>query len=86
MSNLDNSGMFDLLEENPIPLEQQNPEVAEFILSIVNKTNKQNIIGAYFSSAGLKLKKQIINTVKPNRNDPCSCGSNKKYKKCCGAN
>jgi len=20
----------------------------------------------------------------PNRNDPCSCGSNKKYKKCCG--
>lgn len=21
----------------------------------------------------------------PNRNDPCSCGSGKKYKKCCGA-
>ena len=21
---------------------------------------------------------------KPNRNDPCSCGSGKKYKKCCG--
>ena len=21
---------------------------------------------------------------KPQRNDPCSCGSNKKYKKCCG--
>jgi SWIM/SEC-C metal-binding protein len=20
----------------------------------------------------------------PNRNDPCSCGSGKKYKKCCG--
>jgi len=20
----------------------------------------------------------------PNRNDPCSCGSSKKYKKCCG--
>lgn len=23
---------------------------------------------------------------KPGRNDPCSCGSGKKYKKCCGAN
>ncbi len=23
-------------------------------------------------------------TKKPNRNDPCSCGSGKKYKKCCG--
>lgn len=22
---------------------------------------------------------------KPNRNDPCPCGSGKKYKKCCGA-
>ncbi len=21
---------------------------------------------------------------KPGRNDPCSCGSGKKYKKCCG--
>ena len=23
-------------------------------------------------------------TNKPNRNDPCPCGSGKKYKKCCG--
>ncbi|WP_308772401.1 SEC-C metal-binding domain-containing protein, partial [uncultured Bilophila sp.] len=23
---------------------------------------------------------------KPGRNDPCPCGSGKKYKKCCGAN
>jgi preprotein translocase subunit SecA len=23
---------------------------------------------------------------KPERNDPCPCGSGKKYKKCCGAN
>ncbi|HOA42078.1 MAG TPA: SEC-C metal-binding domain-containing protein [Bacillota bacterium] len=22
---------------------------------------------------------------KPDRNDPCPCGSGKKYKKCCGA-
>lgn len=27
----------------------------------------------------------IIKTVVPGRNDPCSCGSGKKYKKCCGA-
>jgi hypothetical protein len=23
--------------------------------------------------------------MKPGRNDPCPCGSGKKYKKCCGA-
>jgi SWIM/SEC-C metal-binding protein len=32
------------------------------------------------------LNKPITTTFdkKPNRNDPCSCGSGKKYKKCCG--
>lgn len=27
----------------------------------------------------------IVKGVQPGRNDPCSCGSGKKYKKCCGA-
>ena len=27
----------------------------------------------------------IRNAVKVGRNDPCPCGSGKKYKKCCGA-
>jgi uncharacterized protein YecA (UPF0149 family) len=26
----------------------------------------------------------IKGEAKPNRNDPCPCGSGKKYKKCCG--
>lgn len=32
------------------------------------------------------LNKPVTTTFEktPNRNDPCSCGSNKKYKKCCG--
>ena len=29
-------------------------------------------------------KKTIVNEEKVGRNDPCPCGSNKKYKKCCG--
>jgi uncharacterized protein YecA (UPF0149 family) len=28
--------------------------------------------------------KQVIRTNKVGRNDPCPCGSGKKYKKCCG--
>jgi uncharacterized protein YecA (UPF0149 family) len=31
------------------------------------------------------LKPIIRQGAKIGRNDPCSCGSNKKYKKCCGA-
>ncbi len=32
-----------------------------------------------------KLSRTIIKTQKIGRNDPCPCGSGKKYKKCCGA-
>ena len=32
------------------------------------------------------VKKPVVKTVKVGRNDPCPCGSGKKYKKCCGQN
>jgi preprotein translocase subunit SecA len=31
-------------------------------------------------------KKPVVNKEKVGRNDPCPCGSGKKFKKCCGAN
>ncbi|MHB1394394.1 MAG: SEC-C metal-binding domain-containing protein [Clostridia bacterium] len=33
-----------------------------------------------------RLSGTVIKAKEPERNDPCSCGSGKKYKKCCGAN
>jgi len=33
---------------------------------------------------GEMVKSQPISVTKIGRNDPCSCGSGKKYKKCCG--
>ncbi len=33
-----------------------------------------------------KKSKTIVKDKEPGRNDPCPCGSGKKYKKCCGAN
>jgi len=35
---------------------------------------------------GDEPKKPVTNKNKVGRNDPCPCGSGKKYKKCCGAN
>jgi hypothetical protein len=32
-----------------------------------------------------KLRNPIRASVVPNRNDPCSCGSGRKYKRCCGS-
>ena len=33
-----------------------------------------------------RSSKTIVNENKVGRNDPCPCGSGKKYKKCCGKN
>jgi preprotein translocase subunit SecA len=33
-----------------------------------------------------KVKQIVREAVKVGRNDPCPCGSGKKYKKCCGVN
>jgi len=38
------------------------------------------------SGDGEKPKPVRKTTKKPGRNDPCPCGSGKKYKKCCGIN
>ena len=39
----------------------------------------------YFNDAKFPSVKQYIReTPKPGRNEPCPCGSGKKYKKCCG--
>jgi preprotein translocase subunit SecA len=37
------------------------------------------------STGGEAPVQQVVRGDKVGRNDPCPCGSGKKYKKCCGA-
>ncbi|WP_446898086.1 SEC-C metal-binding domain-containing protein [Clostridium sp. LBM24168] len=46
--------------------------------SIFSKEKRKNIHKKWVSS------KTIVNKTKIGRNDPCPCGSGKKYKNCCG--
>lgn len=39
----------------------------------------------YNKSDGDGIREPVKKTKKPGRNEPCPCGSGKKYKKCCGA-
>jgi len=48
--------------------------------SILTEEQKQEIIKTH------KKSKTVIKDKEPGRNDPCPCGSGKKYKKCCGVN
>ena len=47
--------------------------------SILSEEKRQDITKAH------KKSKTVVKDKEPGRNDPCSCGSGKKYKKCCGA-
>lgn len=59
-----------LLQENTLFAEiEVNNDVDENISELERLLNKPKTV---------RFEK------KPNRNDPCSCGSGKKYKKCCG--
>jgi preprotein translocase subunit SecA len=60
--------------------------VADFTRNIQRKKEKE-MAELQFAGGGSGTveKKQAISTKKAGRNDPCPCGSGKKYKKCCGA-
>jgi preprotein translocase subunit SecA len=45
-----------------------------------------NPIMASVSGEIAKKKITVVKADKVGRNDPCPCGSGKKYKACCGAN
>jgi SEC-C motif-containing protein len=40
--------------------------------------------GRWYFTGGDMVKPKPITVSKPGRNDPCTCGSGLKYKKCCG--
>ena len=43
-------------------------------------------IAAYWQSSGRALpRREPLRSVKVGRNEPCPCGSGKKFKKCCGS-
>jgi len=46
-------------------------------------SNDQDIIAVQFNN-GLRAEFSDQYCTKVGRNDPCLCGSGKKYKKCCG--
>jgi preprotein translocase subunit SecA len=60
--------------------------VQDFTRNIQRKKEKEMAELQFAGGAsGTVEKKQAISDKKAGRNDPCPCGSGKKYKKCCGA-
>lgn len=69
---------------NPIPLEQEDPELGALLADVCTynaSVQKKDRIIVDFETC--TIRERTIKSVKVGRNDPCPCGSGKKYKKCC---
>lgn len=75
--------------------ENDTTGIVEFIASYVQKGTKydhhevsqfEKVDGRWYFKDGQVKDTTVVRTeAKVGRNDPCPCGSGKKYKKCCGA-
>lgn len=78
---------------HPAVVRVQTPRRAEVVLSICNKHDWEVIVGVEPDEPeNIADVEKLLNrptplrkAVKVGRNEPCSCGSGLKYKKCCGA-
>ena len=80
-------------DKKPIIVRVQTDERARFVANICKENGWHFIIGfEQDKPEDISDLKRALNPPMPvqsekiGRNDPCPCGSGKKYKKCCGAN
>jgi len=76
-------------EARPDPSEQQRiaakTSVEDFTRNIQRKKEKELAELQFVGGDGSTGPQQVVSGQKVGRNDPCPCGSGKKYKKCHGA-
>lgn len=55
-------------------------------VNISNMPKREKVAEPVVTNQEGSVRKPVVKEEKTGRNDPCPCGSGKKYKKCCGAN
>jgi preprotein translocase subunit SecA len=77
---------FDMFEEM---INNIQDEAAQKVLSVVIDTDREikrvQVAKPTTATHGGEARKPVRKAAGAGRNDPCPCGSGKKYKKCCGA-
>lgn len=83
-------GLFEILAKHDIPFStQQAGKLAELFAQVSNNTrlwsnNGHTPLELHKRFAPPSSRPQPVRKEKIGRNEPCPCGSGKKYKKCCG--
>ncbi|MBC5639704.1 MULTISPECIES: SEC-C metal-binding domain-containing protein [Clostridia] len=63
---------------------EEEKNIFAYELEHLAKSIKRWSLNGYSENEITKLEQRVVNEVNIGRNDPCLCGSKKKYKKCCG--
>jgi preprotein translocase subunit SecA len=88
MLNRLNEEALDLLMRMDVPLEQQiqstNQEDHQNNYDKAQTSNQEAIANSAPVAPPIEKKQPVVAEVKINRNDPCPCGSGKKFKQCHG--
>ena len=82
---VEGSDMFDEMNQN---IRREMVEMA-FRVRIKQNLQREQVAApmeASHGAGGDAGSRTVVKAPKVGRNDPCPCGSGKKYKKCCGAN
>jgi preprotein translocase subunit SecA len=77
-------------EQAPEPEPEPEPAAKSALVDLTRniqrkKDREMEMLQFAGGQAGAEPKAQVIKGDKVGRNDPCPCGSGKKYKKCCGS-
>lgn len=69
----------------PIPprFEDECPEEAKILMDICEENAEAQAKGKRPKPLFLDGMEQVVSEIKVGRNDPCPCGSGRKFKKCC---
>ena len=63
---------------------EEEKEIFKYELEVFAKSIKKWTLKGNSENEIKKSEQRVVNDIKIGRNEPCTCGSGKKYKKCCG--
>jgi uncharacterized protein YecA (UPF0149 family) len=72
-----------MINDNPPRFEDEFPEEAAILMGICEERAKIKAKGKRLKPLYLDAPEPITASSSVGRNNPCPCGSGKKYKKCC---
>ncbi|MFO7296549.1 MAG: SEC-C metal-binding domain-containing protein, partial [Clostridia bacterium] len=75
---------YEMFEEMIRSIQEETISILYRLRIKDNMPKREKVAVPMTATHGEEVRKPVVRSEKIGRNDPCPCGSGKKYKKCCG--